>query len=172
MIEPRYPGVFLTEVAFNSQSIEGVSTSTADCARLTSFERLAHAATAGHAVAKATPALGPDSQWKYVSLRRYFAYLEESIDNALQSAVFEPNGSQLWADVSAAVGDFLCAEWQRGALQGSRPDEAFFVTCDRSTMTQDDLDHGRAVLLVGVATVRPSEFVILRFSVQTATPGT
>jgi hypothetical protein len=113
-------------------------------------------------------ALRSDPEFKYVNLRRYLAFLNESISKAIQFAVFEPNGEALWDNVRTAVSDFLFSEWQSGALPGARPEEAYFVKCDRSTMTQDDLDHGRLVLLVGVATVKPGEFVILRFSASTA----
>jgi hypothetical protein len=115
--------------------------------------------------------LSSDPQLKYVDLRRYCAYLNESISKGIQFAVFAPNGEALWQNVRAAVSDFLFNEWQSGRLQGVRPEEAYFVKCDRSTMTQDDLDHGRLVILVGVATVKPGEFVILRISAMTATAG-
>jgi phage tail sheath protein FI len=103
-----------------------------------------------------------DPEWKYVNLRRYFAYLERSIDKGTQWAVFEPNGEQLWANVRRTVEDFLFNEWSMGALLGEKPEKAYFVKCDRSTMTQNDLDNGRLVCLVGVAPLRPAEFVIFR----------
>jgi phage tail sheath protein FI len=116
--------------------------------------------------------LGSDPELKYVTLQRYFTYLNESIGKGIQFAVFEPDGEALWQNVRASVSDFLFREWQGGALQGVRPEEAYFVKCDRSTMTQDDLDNGRLVILVGVATLRPSEFVILRISALTSTAST
>ncbi|MEO8955614.1 MAG: phage tail sheath subtilisin-like domain-containing protein [Ktedonobacteraceae bacterium] len=103
-----------------------------------------------------------DPEWKYVNLRRYFAYLEHSLDKGTQWAVFEPNGEALWANVRRTVEDFLLNEWQSGALLGDKPDKAYFVRCDRTTMTQNDLDNGRLVCLVGVAPLRPAEFVIFR----------
>lgn len=103
-----------------------------------------------------------DPEWKYVNLRRYFIYLERSIDRGTQWAVFEPNGERLWANVRRSVEDFLLAEFQSGALLGARPEHAYFVKCDRSTMTQNDLDNGRLVCLVGVAALRPAEFVVMR----------
>jgi hypothetical protein len=109
-----------------------------------------------------------DPEWKYVNLRRYFAYLERSIDKGTQWAVFEPNGTQLWANVRRTIEDFLFNEWQNGALLGDKPDKSFFVRCDRSTMTQNDLDNGRLVCLVGVAPLRPAEFVIFRVGQWTA----
>jgi hypothetical protein len=112
--------------------------------------------------------LSSDPEWKYVSLRRYFAYLEHSIDRGMQWTVFEPNGEQLWQNVRRTVEDFLLGEWQRGALLGTKAEEAFFVRCDRSTMTQNDLDDGRLICIVGVAPVRPAEFVIIRIGRWTA----
>jgi phage tail sheath protein FI len=106
--------------------------------------------------------ISSDPEWKYVNLRRYFAYLEHSIDKGTQWAVFEPNGERLWANVRRTVEDFLFNEYQNGALLGDRPERAFFVKCDRSTMTQNDLDNGRLVCLIGVAPLRPAEFVIFR----------
>jgi phage tail sheath protein FI len=112
--------------------------------------------------------ISSDPEWKYVNLRRYFAYLEHSIDKGTQWAVFEPNGELLWANVRRTVSDFLLNEWQNGALLGDKPEKAYFVRCDRSTMTQNDLDNGRLVCLVGVAALRPAEFVIFRIGQWTA----
>jgi uncharacterized protein len=112
--------------------------------------------------------LSVDPEWKYVNLRRYFLYLERSIEKGTQWAAFEPNGEPLWDYVRRTVGDFLCNEWRSGALLGRSPNEAYFVRCDRSTMTQNDLDEGRLVFLIGVAPLRPAEFVIFRISQKTA----
>ena len=112
--------------------------------------------------------ISSDPEWKYVNLRRYFAYLERSIDKGTQWAVFEPNGEILWANVRRTIEDFLLNEWQNGALLGDKPENAYFVKCDRSTMTQNDLDNGRLVCLVGVAPLRPAEFVIIRIGQFTA----
>jgi phage tail sheath protein FI len=109
-----------------------------------------------------------DPEWKYVSDRRYFNYLEASIDRSTQWAVFEPNGERLWSSIRQTVTDFLYNEWRNGALLGSTIEEAFFVQCSRATMTQNDLDNGRLVCLIGVALVRPAEFVIFRIGQKTA----
>lgn len=109
-----------------------------------------------------------DPEWKYVSDRRYFNYLEASIDRSTQWAVFEPNGERLWANIRQTIADFLYNEWRSGALLGSSIEEAFFVRCDRSTMTQNDLDNGRLVCLIGVAIIKPAEFVIFRIGQKTA----
>jgi len=109
-----------------------------------------------------------DPEWKYVNLRRYFAYLERSIDIGTQWAVFEPNGELLWGNIRRTIEDFLLNEFQMGALLGDKAEKAFFVKCDRSTMTQNDLDNGRLVCLIGVAPLRPAEFVIFRIGQWTA----
>ena len=109
-----------------------------------------------------------DREWKYVNVRRYLSYLEHSIERGTRWAVFEPNEEKLWARVRGGVEDFLLNEWRAGALQGAKAEEAFFVRCDRTTMTQNDLDNGRLVCLVGVAAVRPAEYVIFRIGQWTA----
>ncbi len=112
--------------------------------------------------------MSSDPEWKYINVRRYFAYLERSIDKSTQWAVFEPNGERLWANVRRAIEDFLLNEWQMGALLGEKPEKAYFVKCDRSTMSQNDLDNGRLVCLIGVAPLKPAEFVIFRIGQWTA----
>lgn len=109
-----------------------------------------------------------DPEWKYVNLRRYFIYLGHSIDKGTQGSVFESNGELLWANVRRTIEDFLFNEWNMGALLGDKPEKAYFVRCDRSTMTQNDLDNGRLVCLIGVAPLRPAEFVIFRIGQWTA----
>lgn len=86
--------------------------------------------------------MSADPEWKYINIRRYLIYLERSLDAGLQWAVFEPNGEELWARVRRTVEEFLDAQWRAGCLQGRRPDDAYFVRCDRTTMTQDDVDRG------------------------------
>jgi phage tail sheath protein FI len=112
--------------------------------------------------------ISDDPEWKYVNLRRYFAYLEYSIDRGTQWAVFMNNDRHLWANVRQTIEDFLFNEWRSGGLMGEKPEEAYFVRCDRSTMTQNDLDNGRLICLIGVAPVRPAEFVIFRIGQWTA----
>jgi phage tail sheath protein FI len=112
--------------------------------------------------------LSTDPEWKYVNVRRLLLFLESSIEAGIKWAVFEPNGDQLWTNVRRSVEDFLQSQWRDGALVGSRPNEAFFVRCDRTTMTQEDLNDGRLVCLVGVAPIRPAEFVIFRIGQWTA----
>jgi phage tail sheath protein FI len=112
--------------------------------------------------------ISSDPEWKYVNLRRYFAYLERSIEKHTQWVVFENNSEPLWANVSSTVEDFLFNEWKSGHLMGEKSSEAYFVRCDRSTMTQNDIDNGRMICLIGVAPVRPAEFVIFRIGQWTA----
>jgi phage tail sheath protein FI len=112
--------------------------------------------------------MSSDPEWKYVNVRRLFIFLEHSIDKATQWAVFEPNNQLLWANIRQMVEDFLLVQWRDGALLGSKPDEAYFVRCDRTTMTQNDLDNGRLICLIGVAPTKPAEFVIFRIGQWTA----
>jgi phage tail sheath protein FI len=109
-----------------------------------------------------------DPEFKYVNVRRYFNYLEASIDRSTQWAVFEPNGERLWGNIRDTISAFLYNEWVSGALLGSSTQEAYFVRCDRSTMTQNDLDNGRLICLIGVAVIKPAEFVIFRIGQKTA----
>ncbi|GCE44113.1 Phage tail sheath protein FI [Rhodococcus wratislaviensis] len=111
--------------------------------------------------------LSPDAQWKYVNVRRLFIFLEESVEEGTQWVVFEPNDEPTWARVRRSISNFLTSVWRSGALQGGTAEEAFFVRCDHTTMTQDDIDNGRLICLVGVAPVKPAEFVIFRFSQKT-----
>jgi uncharacterized protein len=112
--------------------------------------------------------MSSDPEWKYVNVRRLFIYIEHSIDKATQWAVFEPNNERLWTNIRRSVEDFLYVLWRDGALIGAKPEEAFFVRCDRTTMTQNDLDNGRMICLVGVAPSRPAEYVIFRIGQWTA----
>ena len=98
----------------------------------------------------------------------YVAWLEGEIDRGTQFAQFEPNGEQLWSNVRRVIEDFLLNEFQRGAFVGNKPEQAYWVKCDRSTMTQNDLDNGRLICLIGFAPLRPAEFVIFRIGQWTA----
>jgi len=118
----------------------------------------------------ATRTLSGDPEWKYVNVRRFVFFIERSLEEGLQWAVFEPNGEVLWAAVRATIENFLFNQWQGGALRGKAPNEAYFVRCDRSTMTEDDLSAGRLVAIVGMAVIKPAEFLILRVVVATGDP--
>lgn len=108
--------------------------------------------------------ISSDSLWKYINIRRLFLFLEESIDEGTQWVVFEPNDEKLWARVRQTITQFLTQVWKDGALMGTTPEEAFFVKCDRSTMTQNDIDNGRLIVTIGVSPVKPAEFVIFRIA--------
>jgi len=112
--------------------------------------------------------ISSDPEWKYVNVRRLFIYIENSIEKSTQWAVFEPNNRRLWDNIRRSVEDFLLVLWKNGALMGNSPEEAFFVRCDRSTMTQNDIDNGRMICLIGLAPVKPAEFVIFRIGQWTS----
>ena len=106
--------------------------------------------------------------WKYLNVRRLFIYVEESIKANTNWVVFEPNSTTLWNRVTRTIETFLATCWRDGALAGSTPSEAFFVECGPTTMTQDDIDNGRLICQIGIAPVKPAEFVIFRITQKTA----
>ena len=105
-----------------------------------------------------------DPNWKYVNVRRLFLYVEKSIEQSTQWVVFEPNNERLWSRIKATISNFLTDVWKSGALMGTSTDQAFFVKCDRTTMTQNDIDNGRLIVVIGIAPVKPAEFVIFRIA--------
>lgn len=105
--------------------------------------------------------------WKYINVRRLFIFIEESIKQGTNWVVFEPNDEQLWARVQRTIDAFLTRVWRDGALMGSTPSEAFFINIGRDTMTQDDIDNGRLICVIGIAPVKPAEFVIFRITQKT-----
>ncbi len=109
-----------------------------------------------------------DSEFMYLNVRRYLIYLEHSIDNSTQWVVFENNGPALWSRVKEAIDSFLYSEFKAGNLLGDSASQAYFVRCDRTTMTQNDLDNGRMICLIGAAVLKPAEFVIFRIGQITA----
>ncbi len=112
--------------------------------------------------------MSSNGQWKYLNVRRLFIYVEQSILQGTQWVVFEPNDPYTWNRVVSSVSAFLTTLWRSGGLVGATPQEAFTVTCDATTMTQDDIANGRLICLIGIAPVKPAEFVIFRFSQFTA----
>lgn len=106
--------------------------------------------------------------WKYVNVRRLFIFIEESIKANTNWAVFEPNDEVLWVRVKRTIEVFLTGMWRDGSLAGTSPDEAFFVNIGHDTMSQDDIDNGRLICVIGVAPVKPAEFVIFRISQKTS----
>ncbi|WP_322906402.1 phage tail sheath family protein [Paenibacillus campi] len=107
--------------------------------------------------------------WKYINVRRLFIFVEESIRRNTNWVVFEPNDAPLWARVQRTIDSFLTTVWRDGALQGASPGEAFYVDIGPNTMTQDDIDNGRLICVIGIAAVKPAEFVIFRITQKTAT---
>ncbi len=114
--------------------------------------------------------LSSDPAWRYINVRRLFNYVEKSIENGTQWVVFEPNDRKLWARVSRDVSSFLRTVWRDGALFGSSPAEAFYVKCDDELNPPESRDMGRLIIEIGMAPVKPAEFVIFRIS-QWAGPG-
>jgi uncharacterized protein len=109
-----------------------------------------------------------DPELKYINVRRLLLFIEQSLDSGLQWAVFEPNSEPLWDTVRQSVTNFLVTVWRAGALSGTKQEEAFFVRIGFNvTMTQDDIDNGRMIVVIGVAPVKPAEFVIVRLSQKT-----
>jgi len=103
-----------------------------------------------------------DPDWKYINVRRLFIFVEKSLLDGTQWVVFETNDAPLWARVVRSVSDFLTGLWQQDMLQGQTKEQAYFVRCDRTTMTQADIDNGRLIIIIGIAPVKPAEFVIFR----------
>ncbi|SFY19643.1 phage tail sheath family protein [Streptomyces atratus] len=108
--------------------------------------------------------LSSDPAWRYLNVRRLFNYLEESILLGTQWVVFEPNDDRLWSSIRRNVTAFLTEEWRRGALFGRTAEEAFYVKCDRDNNPQESIDLGQVVCEIGVAPVKPAEFVIFRLA--------
>ena len=108
---------------------------------------------------------GNDNEWRYVSVRRFFNMVEESVKKATGPFVFEPNDANTWARVKAMIENFLALQWRQGALAGAKPEDAFYVRVGLgTTMTAQDILEGRMNVEIGMAVVRPAEFIILRFS--------
>jgi uncharacterized protein len=102
------------------------------------------------------------SEWKYIPFRRLAFYIEESVFRGTQWAIFEPNAPLLWTQITLSVGAFMQALFKQGAFRGATPSESYFVNCDSTTTTQADVDNGVMNILIGIAPVRPAEFVIIR----------
>jgi phage tail sheath protein FI len=108
------------------------------------------------------------SEWRYLNVRRLFNMVEESIGRGTRGVVFEPNDFTLWKSIRRDVGAFLTRIWRGGALFGRTPEEAFFVKCDEETNTPEEIDAGRVITVVGMAPVKPAEFVIFRIGQHAA----
>lgn len=108
-----------------------------------------------------------NSLWKYINIRRLFIFVEESIKQGTNWVVFEPNDERLWARVHRTIDAFLTRVWRGGALQGSAPSDAFYIDISSNTMSQDDIDNGRLICVIGIAPVKPAEFVVFRITQKT-----
>ena len=108
--------------------------------------------------------LSSDAEWRYINVRRYFNYLEESILQGTQWCVFEPNDDKLWGRIRRTISAFLVNEWRSGALFGAKAEQAFFVTCDGTNNTAESIDAGMVVVDIAVAPVKPAEFIVFRLA--------
>jgi phage tail sheath protein FI len=108
---------------------------------------------------------GNDNEWRYVPVRRFFNFVEESVSEASEQFVFEPNDGNTWVRIRGMIENFLTQQWKAGALAGAKPSQAFYVRVGLgSTMTAQDILEGRMIIEIGMAAVRPAEFIVLRFS--------
>lgn len=109
--------------------------------------------------------MGNDNEWRYISVRRFFNMVEESVKKATYPFVFEPNDANTWIKIKSMIENYLIGLWRDGALFGSKPEHAFFVNVGLgTTMTAQDINEGRMIVEIGMAAVRPAEFIVLRFS--------
>jgi phage tail sheath protein FI len=112
--------------------------------------------------------LSSDPEWRYLNVRRLFNYVSESIMEGTQWAVFEPNDERLWMQLKIAASNFLTRTWREGALFGGTPEQAFFVKCDSETNPPDVIEAGQVIVEIGIAPVKPAEFVVFRISQYSA----
>ncbi len=108
---------------------------------------------------------GNDNEWRYIPVRRFFIMVEESVKKATEQFVFEPNDANTWVKIRAMIENFLFLQWRAGALAGAKQEHAFYVRIGLGqTMTAQDILEGRMNVEIGMAAVRPAEFIILKFS--------
>jgi phage tail sheath protein FI len=124
--------------------------------------------TAGTRIWGARTVADPGSEWTYLNVRRLFNMVEESIARSTRWVVFEPNDEPLWKDIRRDLNAFLRVLWRDGALQGATPEEAFFVKCDRDTNPQEEIDLGRVTTVIGIAPVKPAEFIVFKIGQHAA----
>jgi Bacteriophage tail sheath protein len=108
--------------------------------------------------------LSSDPEWRYINVRRLFNYIAESIMEGTQWSVFEPNDERLWMQLRIAASNFLTRTWREGALFGATPEQAFFVKCDAETNPPEVIEAGQVICEIGIAPVKPAEFVVFRLS--------
>lgn len=156
-------GVSEPVVELDEEEIARLSTSGVNCIRRLEVP--------GPALVWGARTFSRDPEWKYVSVRRLLTYLEHSLDEGTRWVVFEPNEERTWSRLRAQCENFLITSWRAGAFAGTTADDAFFVRCGRDTMTQNDIDQGRLIVLVGVAPLQPAEFVVFRIGHRLASAG-
>lgn len=125
----------------------------------------------GGIVVWGTRTIGNDTEWRYIPVRRMAIFLRVSIYYGIQWAVFEGNDEPLWAALRLNIRAFMLTQFRAGAFQGAKPDDAFFVKCDSTTTTQQDIDNGVVNILVGFAPLKPAEFVVLKLSQKVNKPA-
>jgi phage tail sheath protein FI len=108
--------------------------------------------------------LSSDPEWRYINVRRLFNFISESIMEGTQWSVFEPNDEKLWIQLRIAASNFLTRVWNDGALFGSTPSQAFYVKCDSETNPPEVIEAGQVICEIGIAPVKPAEFVVFRLS--------
>jgi hypothetical protein len=136
---------------------------------LRGIPRMGYVIWGARTLASAAPAAQPE--WKYVNLRRLAIFMADSIDNGTKWAVFEPNGAMLWARLRASIDAFMFGLWEGGAFKGSTAPEAYFVKCDTTTTTPDDVERGVVNIVIGYAPMKPAEFVIMSIALRAALPS-
>ena len=110
---------------------------------------------------------GNDNEWRYIPVRRLFITVEESVKKATQAYVFEPNDANTWTKIKSMIENYLFQLWRNGAMLGTKPEHAYYVSVGLGkTMTNQDILEGRMIIEIGMAPVRPAEFIILRFSLK------
>jgi len=108
--------------------------------------------------------MSSEPKYRYSTVRRVMIFSEESIDRGTEWVVFEPNNKAFWEKAKRVVSAFIMNQWRAGALAGTTAEEAFFIKCDRTTMTQDDIDNGLLICIIGIAPVKPAEFIVFRIT--------
>jgi uncharacterized protein len=151
------PAIQLTETGQAQMNVDAVAGKSVNAIR--------QFAGRGSLVWGARTLAGNDNEWRYVNIRRYFNFVEESVKRAMAPFVFEPNDANAWVKVQGMIENFLITQWRQGALQGTTPDRAFYVAVGLGkTMTAQDILEGRMIVEIGMAAVRPAEFIVLRIT--------
>lgn len=161
MLKTLHPGIQLREVPGVFHSMPGFPTHAPGFIVLLDSRGVPWTRDSGPTGPSAQP------QWQYVNVKRVVVFIEQSLAQGCQWAVFQNNGPSLWSRVVNSMEQFLAAQWLQGSLKGSKRHQAYFVRCDSSTMSQEDLATGRVVVLVGFAPLKPAEFVVIQIGIQT-----